>query len=82
MLISKRKYYCRFLLTMMVTSVLIIIGALIANKYMLHFSIIDMICRYILLSEIAITIFIIMCAVIRRKGFKNIINYYRLLFYI
>ena len=82
MLISKRKYYCRFLLTMMVTSVLIIIGALIANKYMLHFSIIDRICRYILLSEIAITIFITMCAVIRRKGFKNIINYYRLLFYI
>ena len=54
MVISKRKYYCDFILAMAVVGVLIFIGAPIANHYLFHYKTIDVICRYALFGELTI----------------------------
>ena len=79
MAVSKRQYYCCFLFSMVVTSVLLIIGALVANHCMYHIEMIDKIC---------IAIAIILCAIICgsfavilliNKGIRNTINKYILI---
>lgn len=79
MIASKRKYYCCFLFTMIVASVLIIIGALVANHYLLHIEMIHRIC-----IAIAITLCAIICGsfaviLIVNKGIRNTINKYVLI---
>jgi len=74
MIISKRQYYCNCLLTAAVVGVLMIIGTLIANRYYLHFEVIDTICIYSLIAVTFITTLKIMIAVIVNKGIKNYIS--------
>lgn len=79
MIISKRKYYCNFLLTMMVTSVLIFIGALIANQYYYHIDIIDKISRYALLIEAIMIFTVIVISIIKYRSLYKWYEHYKLL---
>lgn len=74
MTISKRKYYCNFMLAMLVIGVLIFSCAPIANKYLWHLSIVDKICRYALISMVMITIMVLAIVLIKNKGIKNYIE--------
>ena len=74
MIISKRKYYCNFLLAVMVIGVLIFLSAPIANRYLFHISIINVICRYAIIVELAIIIAVIIIKLISNKGIKNYIG--------
>lgn len=71
MVISKRKYYCNFFLTMVALGVLIFIGAPFANKYLWHIPLVDKICRYGLLSTIIAFILIFGFYMLRYGGIKN-----------
>ena len=74
MIISKRKYYCNFLLAVMVIGVLIFLSAPIANRYLFHISIINVICRYAIIVELTIIIAVIIIKLISNKGIKNYIG--------
>ena len=74
MIISKRKYYCNFLLAMMVIGVLIFLSAPIANRYLFHISIINVICRYAIIAELAIIITVIIIKLVLNKGINNYIS--------
>ena len=79
MIISKRKYYCDFIIALMFVGVLIFIGTPIVNKYFLHKEIINEVCLYAITVEIIILIIVIIFILIRYKGLKNFIVYHKLL---
>lgn len=74
MIISKRKYYCQFLLAVMVIGVLIFSCAPIANKYLWHIDMVTEICRYAIIGEIILIIFALAIVLIKNKGIKNYID--------
>ncbi len=74
MIISKRKYYCNFLLAMMIIGVLIFLSAPIANRYLFHISMINVICRYAIIAELAIIITVIIIKLVLNKGINNYIS--------
>ena len=74
MLISKRKYYCNFLLAMIVIGVLIFSSAPIADKYLFHIDIVTEICRYALTGIIMIIIVALVIILIKNKGIKNYLS--------
>ena len=78
--ISKRKYYCNFLFTMIILGVLILLGAPLINKYFFHISIVDKICRYTTIIMIIVICSIIIINLLINKGIKNLIVKYELLF--
>ncbi|MGN0679942.1 MAG: helicase HerA domain-containing protein [Oscillospiraceae bacterium] len=71
---SKRKYYRNFLFAMMVIGALIIIGALVANKLIYHFEIVNKICIYALIIEIAIIVISFVVTLLKNKGIKQYIS--------
>ena len=75
MIVSKRQYYCNYLLTMAIMGVLIFIGAPIANHYYLHIRLIDVVCRYALIGEAAIIAAGFLFAVIIHGGIKNYVSF-------
>lgn len=79
MKISKRKYYCNLLFTIIVVGVLALTSAPIANKYLFHLNIVDIICRNIIISAIIISCIIIVIILVKNKGIKNFISKYLLL---
>ena len=74
MLISKRKYYRNFCLFIIVAGLLIFISGSVANKYLLHIDMIDKICRYAILLEIAIIGMVIVIILLKHKGIKSYIS--------
>lgn len=74
MIISKRKYYCNYLLAIAVIGVLIFIGALITNHFFLNVRLIDIICRYALIGEALIAAIVFLLAVIMNRGIKNYVS--------
>lgn len=70
-LISKRKYFLNFLLAVVVISVLIFIGALIANSYFYKLDIVSKICSCALIGESAILFVALTVILIKNKGIKN-----------
>lgn len=74
MIISKRKYYCNFLLCMLVVGVLLFMSAPIANKYLFHISIVNDICRYAIIMEGIIIVAVITIILIKNRGLKNFIS--------
>lgn len=72
--ISKRKYYCNFLFAMAVIGALIFIGALVANKCFYHFDIVNKICKYVLIGEIAIIVVVWTIILLKNKGIKRYIS--------
>lgn len=74
MIISKRKYYCIRLLTAVIVGVLILIGALIANRYYFQIEMIDTICSYSLFAVTSIIAVKFMIAVIANRGIKNYLS--------
>lgn len=72
--ISKRKYYRNFLFAMMVIGALIIIGALVANKLIYHFEIVNKICIYALIGEITIIFISFVVILLKNKGIKQYIS--------
>lgn len=71
MIISKRQYYCNYLLVLAIVGVLIFIGAPIANHHFLHIGVVDIICKYALIGELSLIAFVFLIAVISNKGIKN-----------
>lgn len=74
MIVSKRKYYCDFLLAVMVIGVLIFLCAPIANQYLWHIDLVTVICRYAIIGEITIIMIILIATLIKNKGIKNYIS--------
>ena len=74
MVISKRKYYCNFLLAMTVISALIFIGALVANECFYHFDIVNKICKFALIGEIVIIALVWFIVLLKNKGLKQYIS--------
>ncbi len=74
MIISKRQYYCNYLLMIAIMGVLIFIGAPIANHYFLQINLIDVICKYALIIELSLIVFMILIAVIINRGIKNYVS--------
>ena len=74
MIISKRKYYCNFLLCMLVVGVLLFMSAPVANKYLFHISIVNDICRYAIIMEGIIIVAVITIILIKNRGLKNFIS--------
>lgn len=72
MIMSKRKYYCNFFLTMVALGVLIFIGAPFANKYLWHIAVIDKISKYGLLCTIIACVLIFGFYILRYGGIKNL----------
>lgn len=72
--ISKRKYYRNFLFAMMVIGALIIIGALVANKLIYHFEIVNKICIYALICEITLIFISFVVILLKNKGIKQYIS--------
>ena len=79
MKISKRKYYCNYLSSLWLACLLIFIGGLVADKYLFHIEMIHKICRYGIITIIAITLVIIIIMIIANKGIKNLISKYEIL---
>lgn len=79
MLISKRKYYRNFYLFVIVAGLLIFISGSVANKYLFHIDMIDKICRYAILLEIAIVGIVIVITLLKHKGIKSYISDMQLL---
>lgn len=79
MLISKRKYYRNFYLFVIVAGLLIFISGSVVNKYLFHIDMIDKICRYAILLEIAIIGMVIVITLLKHKGIKNYISDMQLL---
>ena len=74
MIISKRQYYCNYLLMIAIMGVLIFIGAPIANHYFLQIILIDAICKYALIIELSLIVFMFLIAVIINRGIKNYVS--------
>ena len=72
--ISKRKYYRNFLFAMMVIGALIIIGALVANKLIYHFEIVNKICIYALIYEITLIFISFVVILLKNKGIRQYIS--------
>lgn len=72
--ISKRVYYRNFLFFIIVTGALVFIGALVINKKIFHFAIVNKICTCALTIEIAVIIIACVLILLKNKGIKNYIS--------
>lgn len=77
--ISKRKYYCNFLIALWVIGLLIFISGPIANKYLFHLDIVNTICRYGIITLIVIACAVFIFMILANKGIKNLISKYEIL---
>ena len=66
--ISKRKYYCNYLIAACILGVLVFIGTPIINKEIIHISLINDICRYGFIIELSIIVMVITIKILINKG--------------
>lgn len=74
MIISKRRYFCIYWLTMLIVGTVIIMAIPIANNYMYHFPMVNEICKTILMYESLLFVVALLMTVICNKGLKNYIS--------
>ncbi len=81
MIISRRKYYCEYFLTMMIVGVLLIVSALMINSYFYHNDLINRIILYAIITEIFLITTVITILIVKYKSVRNLVRYFRLLSY-
>ena len=82
MIVSRRKYYCNFLISIMVTGALILISAPIANRYLFHVPKINEICSIIMMFFTGIIINYAVITIIINHGIVNLVRKIVLISYI
>lgn len=74
MIISQRRYFFRYLITMLVLGTVIIMAVPIANDYIYHFPMVNEVCKTILICEVAVLLFVLLMKMAVNKGIKNLIS--------
>lgn len=74
MIISKRSYFLRYYITMMVLGTVILLAVPIANNYLYHIPFVNEVCKRILIYEAIILTLIILAVIIVNGGIKNYIS--------
>lgn len=74
MIISKRRYFLRYYITMLVIGTVIIMAVPIANDYIYHFSVVNDVCKKIIVCEITLLLFWLLLMIAVNKGIKNLIS--------
>ena len=79
MKLSRRQYYFRYFITMMVVSVLLIVSALTINSYYYHIELITRACVYALITVVLLTLLVLGLILVKYRSLKSFIKIYRLL---
>ena len=79
MIVSKRKYYRRLYITLLLVGGLISVSTLLANKYLFHMDMINTACKYTLLFTITVFISGFIVLLIKHHGLKGYLIHNRLL---
>lgn len=74
MVISKRKYYRNFLLTMLITGVVLLFAASVVDKYVLHTYVVGRICRKMLVMIILAICACVIMTLLKNRGIKNYVS--------
>lgn len=74
MVISKRKYYRNFLLTMLITGVVLLFAASVVDKYVIHTYVVGRICRKMLVMIILAICACVIMTLLRNRGIKNYVS--------
>ena len=74
MIISQRRYFFRFIITLVVLGTVLIMAVPIANNYIYHFPFVNVVCRRILMCEAIILTLILFTVIIVNGGIKNYIS--------
>lgn len=74
MIISQRRYFLRYFITMLVIGTVIIMAVPIANNFIYHFPMVNEVCKNILISEVAVLLFVLLMKMAVNKGIKNLIS--------
>lgn len=75
MMQSKRKYYRHYSIGMAVASVVALVGTLVANRLLLHISIVDKACIYGITAIIGAYVLAYLFTIIKSGGIKKYIEY-------
>ena len=79
MKLSRRQYYCRYFITMLVVSVLVIVSALTINSYFYHIELITRACVYALITVVMLMLSVVGLILVKYKSLKSFFKNYRLL---
>lgn len=74
MVISKRKYYRNFLLTMLITGVVLLFAASVVDKYVIHTYVVGGICRKMLVMIILAICACVIMTLLKNRGIKNYVS--------
>ena len=74
MVISKRKYYRNFLLTMLITGVVLLFAASVVDKYVIHTYVVGRICRKMLVMIILALCACVIMTLLKNRGIKNYVS--------
>ena len=74
MIISKRRYFLRYVITMLVLGTVIVMAVPIANVFLFHFPYINDVCRRILICEAIIVVIALALLIVFSGGIKNLIS--------
>ena len=74
MVISKRRYFGIYWLTMLVVGTVLIMAVPIANNHLYQFPMVNEICKTIIVSEVLLIVMIMLITVICNKGLYNYIS--------
>lgn len=74
MVISKRKYYRNFLLTMLITGVVLLFAASVVDKYVIHTYVVGRICRKMLVMIILAICACVIMTLLKNRGIKNYVS--------
>lgn len=82
MIISQRRYFLRYFITMLVIGTVIIMAVPIANNFIYHFPMVNEVCKNILISEVAVLLFVLLIKIAFNRGIRNLISKTVILYYI
>ena len=74
MIISKRRYFLRYYITMLVIGTVLIMAVPIANNFIFHFQYVNDVCKKIIMYEATVIVLVITFAVIINGGIKRFVS--------
>lgn len=74
MIISKRRYFLRYYITMQVIGTVLVMAVPIANDYLYHFPVVNDICRRILICEASLVVIALVLLIVFNGGIKKLIS--------
>lgn len=82
MIISKRRYFLRYYITMLVIGTVLLMAVPIANNYLYHFPVVNEVCRKILFYEAITVVIALTLLVVFSGGIKNLISKFTIRHYV